>query len=112
MTRSLWLIFLFAGGLLPVCARAAPGNPLAAPAAPQQLSADCDKAAVGLSGLARRDFLDDCRSNGVHSAITNPAGVESPSVRDRRLRDCAAQADAQKLSGPPRTTFMDVCRGS
>ena len=110
--RTLFLFVLLMAGLMPGWVSAAPDNPLGAPTAPQPLSADCDKAAVGLSGLARQGFLDDCHSNGVHSAITNPAGVESPSVRDRRLRDCAAQADAQKLSGPPRTTFMDVCRGS
>jgi psiF repeat len=97
--------------LLAAATAAMADSPDAAPDPQQQLEKDCETAAIGKSGLERSGFLDDCRKNGVHSAIVSPASRQNARARQQKTRDCNTQADLQKLSGPPRDTFMNACVG-
>lgn len=93
-------------------ASAAMAQELGAPPAPlRQLETDCEQAAIGKSGLERSNFLDDCRRHGVHSAIVSPQSGQTARDRERKRRDCNVQADMQKLTGPPRETFLNACVG-
>ena len=70
-------------------------------ASQQQRMADCNAAASagGMKGDARKSFMSDClKGNGATAA-----GKEQV---------CAGQADAKKLSGAARTSFVKKCASS
>jgi psiF repeat len=109
MNNALGLLLLMSALVGTAAMGGLPGSP---PDPQQQLEQDCDTAAIGKSGLERSSFLDDCRKNGVHAAIVSPASDQKERARQQKTRDCNTQADMQKLSGPPRTTFLNVCVGN
>lgn len=70
-------------------------------ASQQQRMADCNAAvsAGGMKGDARKSFMSDClKGNGATAAGKEQA--------------CAGQADAKKLSGAARTSFVKKCASS
>ena len=68
-------------------------------ASPQQRMADCNAAASagGMKGDARQSFMSDCLK-GSGGGTTAKASAKEQS--------CAAQADAKKLAGAARTSFL------
>ena len=70
-------------------------------ASQQQRMADCNAAASagGMMGVARKSFISD----GLKGDGATAAGKEQA---------CASQADAKKLSGAARTSFVKKCASS
>jgi hypothetical protein len=71
---------------------------------PQQRMADCNAAASagGMKGDARQSFMSDCLK-GAGGGTAAAAGKEAV---------CTQQADAKKLAGAARTSFLTKCVGA
>lgn len=75
----------------------------------QQRMKDCNQAAAagGYKGDQRQSFMSQCLSGSGNAAASTAA---SPAAA--KEKSCTADADAKKLAGAARTSFLKKCVGS